>query len=106
MAAPIVSIPLLTLTPLSQSVFVELAVPVPSAVVCDVLVLTTLGVVLPLTPVTVVVASFFVVGVTELATFEVVGVPRPVSAVTESPLALTAPPLALAEIFVVETLFV
>jgi hypothetical protein len=47
-----------------------------------------------------------VVGVTELATLEVVGVPNPVSAVTLSPLALTAPPLAVALILVVETLYI
>jgi len=46
-------------------------VPAPVAVVCEERVLTTSGVVLPLTPVTVVVASFFVVGVTELAALPV-----------------------------------
>jgi hypothetical protein len=57
--------------------------------------------VLPLIPVIVVVASFLVVGVTDEATFAVLGVPRPVSAVTVSPLALTAPPVAVAFTFVV-----
>jgi hypothetical protein len=66
-AAPIDKTPLLTLTPFNQSVLVELEVPAPVAVVCEERVLTTSGVVLPLTPVTVVVANFFVVGVTELA---------------------------------------
>ena len=46
-----------------------------------------MGVVEPLTPVTVVVASFCVVGVTDLTALSVVGVPRPVRAVTLSPLA-------------------
>jgi len=46
-------------------VLVVLAVPLPSAVVYEVLPCTTLGVVEPLTPVIVVVASFFVVGETD-----------------------------------------
>jgi hypothetical protein len=49
----------------------------------------------------VVVASFLVVGETDLTALCVLGVPNPVIAVTLSPLALTAPPLALAESFVV-----
>jgi hypothetical protein len=57
--------------------------------------------VLPLTPVIVVVASFLVVGETDFTALSVDGVPRAVIAVTLSPDALTAPPVAVAFTFVV-----
>ena len=86
---------MLTLTPLSQSVLVVLEVPAPVAVVCAVPAVALLAVVvLACTPVTLPVANFLVVGVTDLTALCVLGVPSPVIAVTESPLALTAPPLA------------
>jgi len=82
--------------PFNQSVFVVLEAPVPVAVVWDVRPLTTDSLVLPDTTLIDSVFKYFTVGLTDFTADWVAGVPNPVNAVTLSPLAETAPPLALA----------